>query len=94
VWRTVFWNCGPAFSTYGKIETDALDIMEIGVYSNEDPGFVAAAKGDFRLRPDAPLFARIGFRQIPVEEIGLYEDEYRATWPVERAATNGARRQQ
>jgi hypothetical protein len=94
VWRTVFWNCGPAFSTYGKIETDALDIMEIGVYSSEDPGFVAAAKGDFRLKPDAPLFARIGFRPIPVEEIGLYEDEYRATWPVERAATNGARRQQ
>ena len=94
VWRTVFWNCGPAFSTYGKIETDALDIMEIGVYSREDPGFIAAAKGDFRLKPDAPLFARIGFRQIPVEEIGLYEDEYRTTWPVERAATNGARRQQ
>ncbi len=41
-----------------------------------------AAGEDFRLRADAPLFARVGFRPIPVEEIGLYEDEFRASWPV------------
>ena len=41
-----------------------------------------AAGEDFRLCADAPLFARVGFRPIPVEEIGLYEDEFRASWPV------------
>jgi len=85
VWRTVFWNCGPTFSTYGKKTIDAFDIMEIGEYSNEDPGFIDAAEGDFRLKPDAPLFERVGFRPIPVEEIGLYNDEYRVTWPVDTA---------
>ena len=42
------------------------------------------AKSDFRLRPDAPLLARSGFRPIPVDEIGLYPDPYRASWPVKR----------
>ena len=33
------------------------------------------------LRPDARLLERIGFRPIPVEEIGLYPDPLRASWP-------------
>ena len=31
--------------------------------------------GLFRLRPDAPLFTRVAFRPLPVEEIGLYDHE-------------------
>jgi len=38
----------------------------------------------FRLRPDSPAL-KLGFKQIPVEEIGLYEDEHRASWPVQEA---------
>jgi hypothetical protein len=53
--------------------------MANGEYTSGDPGFVNAAKGDFRLKSDAEVFCRIGFRPIPMEEIGLYEDEYRAT---------------
>jgi hypothetical protein len=30
------------------------------------------------LKRNAELFRRISFRPIPVEEIGLYQDEYRA----------------
>ncbi|MBN1345483.1 MAG: right-handed parallel beta-helix repeat-containing protein [Phycisphaerae bacterium] len=46
-----------------------------------DPHFVDAAKQDYRLREDSPAFA-LGFKRIPVEKIGLYEDDRRASWPV------------
>lgn len=49
---------------------------------DEDPRFVDPAHGDFRLRDDSPAWA-LGFERIPVEKIGLYEDEARASWPVE-----------
>lgn len=41
-----------------------------------DPGFVDAARHDWRLRDDAPVLD-VGFRPIPLEKIGIYEDEYR-----------------
>lgn len=53
-----------------------------------DPRFVDAAKGDYRLQPDSPAL-RLGFKPIPVEKIGLYQDELRASWPVVEA--RGAR---
>ncbi|MDY0165491.1 MAG: hypothetical protein RBS80_03050 [Thermoguttaceae bacterium] len=37
-----------------------------------------------RLRDDSPAWA-LGFKPIPVEKIGLYEDAYRASWPVEHS---------
>ncbi len=46
-----------------------------------DPGFVDLAARDFRLRKDAPVW-KLGFKPIPLDEIGLYEDETRASWPV------------
>ncbi|MBM3333250.1 right-handed parallel beta-helix repeat-containing protein [Candidatus Sumerlaeota bacterium] len=73
-WRNVFWKCGPSFSTYGKPSPDKFDLLANAEYATDDPGFVDSAKGDFRLRPDAPVFARIGFRPIPVDEIGLYKN--------------------
>ena len=82
-WRNVFWKCGPLFNTYGKPTEEQFDRLANADYADGDPGFVDAPNGDFRLRPDAPLLERIGFRPIPVGEIGLYEDEYRATWPVD-----------
>jgi hypothetical protein len=49
-----------------------------------DPRFVDAAAGDYRLQPDSPAFA-LGFEPIPIDQIGLYEDELRASWPVREA---------
>jgi len=46
-----------------------------------DPLFVDAGKHDFRLRPDSPAW-RMGFKPIPIEKIGLYQDPCRASWPV------------
>lgn len=54
----------------------------------QDPGFVNAAGGDYRLRSDSPAF-KLGFKPIPMERIGLFnggfksDPEVRAT--LERA---------
>jgi parallel beta-helix repeat protein len=53
-----------------------------------DPKFVDADHQDFRLEPDSPAFT-LGFKPIPVEKIGPYKDELRASWPIVEAA--GAR---
>ncbi|MFV1969096.1 MAG: hypothetical protein ACC628_27050, partial [Pirellulaceae bacterium] len=36
---------------------------------------------DFALRPASPAWA-IGFEKLLLEEMGLFEDEMRASWPV------------
>ena len=76
VWRNIIYRCG-TMATH----TDYLDLFENAVVE-EDPGFINAAEGDFRLRADAPVFGSLCFRPIPFEEIGLYPSPYRASWPV------------
>ena len=49
----------------------------------EDPLFADAASMDFRLQHDSPAYA-LGFKRIPMERIGPYEDDRRASWPVPR----------
>ncbi len=52
--------------------------------TNDDPGFIDAAKGDFRLKPDSEVFKRLpGFQPIPFEKIGLYACDLRPAPPVE-----------
>jgi hypothetical protein len=48
---------------------------------DEDPHFMDPERLDFRLRPDSPAF-ELGFKAIPVDQIGLYEADNRASWPV------------
>jgi hypothetical protein len=81
-WRNVFWKCGALFTTYNRPSADKFDLMANAEFAAADPGFVAAAKGDLRLKPDAEVFRRISFHPLSVEEIGLYQDAYRATWPA------------
>lgn len=49
-----------------------------------DPGFVNARQNDFHLRPDSPA-ATVGFRPIPIDDIGPFKDPSRATWPIVEA---------
>ena len=49
-----------------------------------DPMFVDAEHGDFRLKPESPALKQ-GFEPIPFDKIGPYEDDARATWPIEEA---------
>jgi hypothetical protein len=78
IWRNVFYRCGKLITRNPEL----FDLLENGVFADDNPGFVDAAAGDFRLLPDAALFQTVGFKPIPVDEIGLYADAYRATWPV------------
>jgi len=48
---------------------------------DRDPLFADADRLDFRLKPESPAL-ELGFKPIPMEKIGLYNDEYRASWPV------------
>jgi len=45
------------------------------------PRFVRKPPASFALRKDSPAW-KLGFEPIPFEKIGLYKDEFRATWPV------------
>ncbi len=74
VWRNIFYRCGRDVTG----NRNMLDLLANAV-SDQDPGFVDAAGGDFRLKPGAPLFETIGFRPIPMDEIGLYQDQWRTT---------------
>jgi len=48
---------------------------------DKDPLFVDAAHQNFQLQDDSPAY-KVGFKRIPIEKIGLYQDELRASWPV------------
>ncbi|MHB8970497.1 MAG: right-handed parallel beta-helix repeat-containing protein [Pirellulaceae bacterium] len=50
---------------------------------SEDPHFVDAANQNFRLQDDSPAW-KLGFKPIPVDKIGPYQDPDRASWPVAR----------
>ncbi len=70
VWRNVFYKCDRDVSS----NRANLDMLANGVFT-ENPGFTE----NFRLNPNAPLFNSVGFRPIPVNEIGLYKDEWRTS---------------
>jgi len=53
-----------------------------------DPMFVDPEKDDYRLKAESPAL-KLGFQPIPVEKIGPYKDELRASWPIVEA--EGAR---
>jgi hypothetical protein len=78
VWRNAVVDCGQ-FSVRDRGANEMMGNVAFGA----DPGFAAPDKRDFALPPDSPLYRRFGFRPIPFDEIGLYQDEYRASWPVE-----------
>jgi parallel beta-helix repeat protein len=46
-----------------------------------DPRFMDVKDRQFRLKEDSPAWA-LGFREIPVDEIGCYESPDRASWPI------------
>ncbi len=77
IWRNVAVNCG-RFAARGRGVNEFMDNCAfVG-----DPGFVDLARRRLGLKSDSPIYRRLGFRPIPFEEIGLYRDEFRATWPV------------
>ncbi len=72
---------GDDFAAWQKAGRDTHSLVA-------DPLFVDAAKDDYRLEPES-VALKLGFKPIPVEKIGPYKDELRATWPIKQA--EGAR---
>ncbi len=80
VWRNLVVNCGGFLARDRGVQQVLDNVLVAG-----DPGFADAAQMDFRLKPTAAVLGESGFRPIPFGEIGLYQDAYRASWPVPRA---------
>ena len=54
---------------------------------DSDPGFVDMQKKDFRLKPDCKIFKDLpGFKPIPIDQIGLFVDDYRKRLPSDEEA--------
>lgn len=83
LWRNVAVHCG-ALRMRDRGVNEVLDNHVLAT----DPGFVDPERRDFTLAEDSPVFARFPFHPIPFKEIGLYKDQYRATWPVEHKVTD------
>lgn len=46
-----------------------------------DPLFIDPANGNYRLRTNSSALS-LGFVQIPITQIGPYQDTRRASWPI------------
>ncbi|MBL7102701.1 MAG: right-handed parallel beta-helix repeat-containing protein [Bacteroidales bacterium] len=66
---------------YGHVET--MEKMKGNKFSKENPGFEDIAKEKFQLNDNSPAY-KLGFKKIPIEKIGLYNDEYRTRMTMER----------
>lgn len=77
VWRNVVCRCGKFLLR----DPGRQDLVANWVV----PGDAGAVSTELRsiLGEDSPAAARIGFRPIPLDEIGLYADEYRPSLPVD-----------
>jgi hypothetical protein len=82
IWRNLAVNCGE-LTTRDRGVNELMDNHMLAA----DPGFANPVERDFSLSADAPVYDRFGFRPIPFDEIGLYNDSNRASWPVEHDIT-------
>ncbi|MBN1422519.1 MAG: right-handed parallel beta-helix repeat-containing protein, partial [Planctomycetes bacterium] len=81
-WRDPEAECRRTFHTH--IDRPYMTIADNYV-TDEDPGFVGAAAGNYALRDDSIVYEKVpGFRRIPWERIGLYLDEFRRRRPGPR----------
>jgi hypothetical protein len=72
--RNVFVRCNEISNGNWQVPASENWITE------HDPGFVNASKGDFRLKPNAGVYAELpGFQTIPFEKIGLMQNALRPT---------------
>ena len=83
--RNIGIDCGKFI--FGNATTMKFARIERN-WEDGDPGFRDADGGDFLLRPDSPAITACLFEPLPVEEMGLYNDELRASWPVRHPCGN------
>ena len=83
--RNIAVNCDPFI--FGSTRTISLARIEKN-WTTGDPGLKDPDNGDFHIRPDSPVFVTCGFEPLPLDKIGLYNDELRASWPVQHKSGN------
>jgi hypothetical protein len=67
---------------WDRVEGKARPLLELkDNLVGEDPLFLDAKNLNFQLREDSPAW-KLGFQRIPIEKIGLYKDDRRASWPA------------
>ncbi len=77
-WQNAWWH---------HIQRSACDLVTIeNNMIDIAPKLVDEKAQNFQLRDDSPAW-KLGFERIPFENIGLYQDENRTSWPVEHAVT-------
>ena len=80
--RNLAVDCGQHIAV--PPQADRWECVVTNNWSGADPGFVEPdpARLDFRLKPDAEVYAKVGFQPIPFGKIGVYGSPERASWPV------------
>jgi len=73
-WRNIFYNCEKMFNEY----YEQREPVENKIFT-KNPGFVSPEKGNFNIKPNSNLLNEIGFKPIPFNEIGIYNDDYRVS---------------
>jgi hypothetical protein len=89
---TSFWLRIDCNGPEGQIGIDDVSITEAEVLDEwkswqregwdqhsivADPLFENAAKDDFRLKSESPAIKQLGFKPLPIDEMGLVEDAWR-----------------
>jgi len=77
-WREQFQEQDKGYKEYKFGDSEMTNLLEDNgnMIINTDPGFIDVDNENFQLREDSPAY-KLGFKRIPVEEIGLYKDRYR-----------------
>ncbi|MDX9978623.1 MAG: right-handed parallel beta-helix repeat-containing protein [Lentisphaeria bacterium] len=78
--RNIVWQGDEKWTGFHRTTDESAWVIENNL-TGVDPKFRAPEAGDYRLQPDSPALA-LGIESIPVEQIGLYAGEERASWPV------------
>ena len=84
-------NCRVPFN-YKYVGADGKEVKKDSTVANgkninyaTDPGFEDMAKMNFKLKPSSQVFKDLpDFKSIPMDQIGLYKDEYRRMLPTDK----------
>ncbi|MCK9266265.1 tetratricopeptide repeat protein [bacterium] len=75
-------NTGGAFLTIGAGVKEDNTIENN--WDGDNPFFVNRENNNFRLRPGSPAYGLTGSEPLTMENIGVYKDALRASWPINR----------
>ena len=67
-------NPSPTWEGWHQLGNDKQSVIS-------DPLFANPAKDDFRIATNSPAY-QLGFKTLPLDKIGPYQDELRASWPI------------